>query len=156
MEESYYQESEMVKEWVAECRTVSSHERTGCSLGLNKPGRYLLRLEAEGTSGMAVVAAQEVLIAGPGVMSGAESKRHLLKVTMDREIYKPGDTAMVLFENPFTEGWATVTVEGGGVAFRESHKIGEGVSRLPVPVKAGYVPNTFVGVHIAAGRRGTV
>lgn len=153
-EESYYQEGETLKKLVATCRAISSAGRAGCSLGAQPPGRYALKLSSKSTNGAMVAASEEVVIAGGGSMPGAESKRHLVKPTMDRERYAPGETASVLFENPFPKGFATITVEGETILDRMTVPVHEGMMRVPLKVREEYAPNVFVGVHVAAGRRG--
>lgn len=153
-EDSYYTESETLRDLVATCTTRSSPGREGCSLGTQPPGRYALRLMSKRPGGAMVVASEEIVVAGGGAMPVAESKKHLLKPTMDRESYRPGETGYVLFENPYPRGYATVTVENGTILDRKVVATEEGMMKVPVKIQEAYAPNAFVGVHLSIGRRG--
>jgi alpha-2-macroglobulin len=66
-----------------------------------------------------------------------------VELALDRESYKPGETATVQVRSPFP-GKLLLTVEREGVLAVEVHRLEGNTATLTLPVKGDYRPNVYV------------
>lgn len=67
----------------------------------------------------------------------------------DRENYKPGDTAQILVQAPFSPAEGVLTVSRSGVLYTEAFQITGDTITLEVPIKEAYLPNLNVQVNLS-------
>jgi len=149
-------QSRVHDEVVATCDVKTTTAAATCSIRVPKPGYYLLRAGAKDARGNATGASTglyclsdrsdvSVSWAPPGT-----SRR--LKLETDKKLYRAGDVAKVLIQNPFKKAEALVTVERGGVLDQHVVALEGPMPVVDVDVKPEYFPNAFVSVRLVRGR----
>lgn len=111
-----------------------------------QPGRYLLKVEdpASGSSTSLTLDA-----GSPDQAWIAWSMEHPERVdlSLDRERYRPGDTAVLIIRSPFP-GRALVTVESDRILERRVITLSKNTAQIPIAVKTGYGPNVYCTVSV--------
>ncbi|WP_425044492.1 alpha-2-macroglobulin family protein [Primorskyibacter sp. S87] len=154
--ETHYQWYQLYGNWNWEPVTRRTRIATG-EAGLdNEPlivshpvdwGHYELVVERTGGS---YTAASRDFYAGWHVTADASSTPDRLEISLDRESYAPGDTAMLRVV-PRTAGTAQVTVLSDKVISRQAVKVPAGESTIPVPVTQEWGTGAYVTVsHLRA------
>jgi hypothetical protein len=72
------------------------------------------------------------------------------KVTLipDQETYKPGDTAHILVQSPFTPAEGLLTVTRTGILYTQRFRLDGGSITLDVPIQETYIPNLEIQVDL--------
>lgn len=68
-------------------------------------------------------------------------------LTLEKAVYRPGETAQVQIKAPFT-GKALITVEREKVYSYQIVELPENTGVVSIPVKEEYLPNAYVTVHL--------
>ena len=134
-------------------RVAQSSVRTG-----DKPVTYTFKPEESGiyfivakTSGGAFARVPfYVSGAGYGYWSMYDDDR--VDIIPERLDYKPGETAKVLIQSPYTKATAIVTVERERVFEQRTIQLNSSAQSVEIPIKAEYLPEVHVGVMIIRGR----
>jgi uncharacterized protein YfaS (alpha-2-macroglobulin family) len=124
--------------------TTSDQGQSRLAFTPPEPGTYLLSVSGEGTS-------TELLlwVGGPGQAIWPNIPNQRLRLTADREAYKPGDTAQIFIPNPFgASGFALVTVERGTLLSQQVLTLEPGGSSFSLPLTAEHAPNVYVSVTL--------
>lgn len=92
--------------------------------------------------------------ANPYVLSDSGAKKEAFKVTLDKKVYEPGQTARVMISGPFTgkEGFdALLSLEGTRIHEYRVVPLKASANLVEIPIKDAYSPNIFVSV-VAVGQ----
>lgn len=87
---------------------------------------------------------------------GGESSKQSFKISLNKKIYKPGETARVMISGPFNgkEGYdALVTVEGTTLYNHRIVPLKATANLVEIPIDKAYAPNVFVGVTMVAKKK---
>ena len=103
-------------------------------------GRHRLVLSDPATGAATSVA---FYVSGWGYSPWAIENPGRVDLDLDREEYRPGDTATVQVRAPFA-GKLLLTVEGGRVLDTQVHTLTGNTATLQVPVRGAYRPNVYV------------
>lgn len=94
-------------------------------------------------------------VAGPGEAVWPNLPNQRLRLTADRLVYKPGDTAQVFIPNPLGQGaLALVTVERGVVFHHEVLRLDEQGLNYSLPLDDQDAPNVYLAVTLLKGYAG--
>ncbi|MDD4003821.1 MAG: alpha-2-macroglobulin family protein [Elusimicrobiaceae bacterium] len=115
------------------------------------PGSYRLALNGE-RGGRANATAFTFYVPGDGGVSWERDDTDLVALAADKSGYKPGDTAKIMIKSPFEKAWALITVESAGVVESRVERISGGAEEIKLKLRAGHVPNIYVGVVLVNGR----
>jgi uncharacterized protein YfaS (alpha-2-macroglobulin family) len=91
----------------------------------------------------------------PYYREGSESKESF-KISLNKKIYAPGETARVMISGPFTgkEGYdALITVEGTTLYSHRIVPLKATANLVEIPIDKNYAPNVFVGVTMVAKKK---
>lgn len=131
-----------------EVRTVPLEAGRGSTVfDVRDWGYYRVRVDSPETPQFSTT----TLFSYGGTVEVADSGRpSLVKLSLDRERYAPGDTARLRIESPF-DGRALVVVQGAGLQSQHAVDIVEKAGMLELPVGAEHFPNAWIEVT-AMGR----
>ena len=115
------------------------------SLVPETPGWYELRLSAEDHRGARARTTVQAWAMGGPVSRWGESPLRLLLVA-DRDAYAVGDQANVMFDSPFEEAEAWVTVERERVHEHRRLVVRRGSNTVSLGITERHAPNVFVSV----------
>lgn len=78
-------------------------------------------------------------------------KVELESVTLipDKDSYKPGDTAQILVQSPFSPAEGVLTVSRSGVLYTEAFQVTGDTVTLEIPIKEAHLPNLNVQVNLS-------
>ncbi|MBZ0187819.1 MAG: hypothetical protein K8F91_16350, partial [Candidatus Obscuribacterales bacterium] len=92
----------------------------------------------------------------PYYLTGNNLDKEAFKITLDKKVYQPGDTARVMISGPFkgNEGYeALVSVEGTRIHDYRIVALSASANLVEIPVKSGYAPNVYVSVTMVAPKK---
>ncbi|MGN0739368.1 MAG: MG2 domain-containing protein [Treponema sp.] len=69
-----------------------------------------------------------------------------LRLSPDKNKYKPGETARLLLESPLAEGDYIITVERDSILSSELRHIDSSCTQIEIPVKEEYLPVVYVSI----------
>src|SRR5579885_2347601 len=114
---------------------------------------------AKDKGGHTIVEGDSIWVASsryPYALWGSEAEKEPFKISMDKEVYKPGETARIMISGPFSgnEGYdALITVEGLGLYEYRVVPLKATANLVQVPLKLSYAPNVFVGVTMVSKKK---
>jgi uncharacterized protein YfaS (alpha-2-macroglobulin family) len=137
---------------------------------LRDPQRCELRSDAEGLAHCELTTTQGGQFQITAITSDADGRRNASRITRwvsggqrppadkveleelqfipDRELYAPGDTARILVQAPFADGYGLLTLGRHGVLEQHPFRL-EGTSHtLEIPIKREWLPNVEVSVMV--------
>lgn len=116
----------------------------------DRPGTYLIEVEATDPTGRAVRTARTFNAFGEGEADWDYRDAARIDLEPDQEEYHPGDTASVLVKTPIA-GTALVSIEREKVMRTFVTEISRAQSAIRVPLLPGDAPNVFVSVILVRG-----
>lgn len=75
-------------------------------------------------------------------------EQEALTLIPDKDNYKPGDTAQILVQSPFSPADGVMTVSRSGILYTEAFHIDKDTITLQVPITEAHVPNLNVQVDV--------
>lgn len=117
-----------------------------------KPGSYWVLAEAVDDKGRKNQASATFYVRGDGDVGWQMSNNDQIALVADKKEYKPGDTARILVQSPFSEGEGLLTVERAGVRQARTFTIENQTPTLEIPITEDDAPNIYVSVLLTRGR----
>jgi len=140
-----------VDEVVSSCTARSTNTEASCELTTSKPGYYLIVAEARDSAGRRARSAVSLYGLGEGEVTWLDNDERTVDLSLDRKLYRVGQTARVLVKMPFPEAEALITVEAGEVLRSERRVLRGSMPVLEVPILPTMRPNAFISVHLLRG-----
>jgi hypothetical protein len=108
-------------------------------------GSYIIKLKAKGqkmhTTGV------EFYCSGYGYYPWAKEKPDKVELSLDKPVYKSGDTAKLLVKAPF-KGKALITISKEGILSTKAVELTEVTQEVPIEIKEGFAPNAYCSVTV--------
>lgn len=119
-----------------------------------KPGEYIVRIEARDSRGNKVVSSGHIWVLGKGeaFWSGDESAR--IGLIASKSEYKSGDTARLVPRTGLKNATALVTLERNGIIEAFIKPLESSSDGIEIPINADHAPNVFASVALVTGRSG--
>ncbi|MDR1373341.1 MAG: hypothetical protein LBJ24_00030, partial [Treponema sp.] len=117
-----------------------------------RAGYYRLRLEVQDRNGRTNRTGFVFTVGGDDTVAWPRYDRERIEVVLDKQSYKPGDTAAVIVQTPFESARGLLTIEANGVLDAYLFSIDRNTPRITFPVRASYLPNAYVSVILLRGR----
>jgi alpha-2-macroglobulin len=136
----YASEQREVPEWE---RSMVLNAATPLQISVRRSGKYQLRVSRAGEEEYVY---SEFYAYGWGTSTASSfqvDKEGRVDIVFDKEQYRPGETAKVLFLCPF-DGKLLVTVERNGVMSHEYVDVKNRSVEYRLPVKSEHMPNVYV------------
>jgi uncharacterized protein YfaS (alpha-2-macroglobulin family) len=119
---------------------------------------YSITATAKDTLGNTIYDQSRVWIANedyPYVRNGTEAEKQSLTVTLDKKVYKPGETALAMITAPVSgkEGVdAIVSIEGPKILKYWTVPMTATAKSFTIPILSSYEPNVFVNVTLVGAK----
>ncbi len=126
------------------------------TLDLPEAGVYLLELSASDALGRSQTVRVDFFASGTTPVTWPEPPAPTLKLTPDKDQYRPGETAQIVVASPFQAAYALVVTETAAGNRYDTAVIQNGAATLPVPVANADAPRLPVHVLLLRGRGDTV
>lgn len=120
---------------------------------------FYVTAEAVDDGGRTVCGGNSVWIASryePFFLSSTSADKESFRISMDKKVYKPGDTARAMVSGPFTgkEGYeAIVTVEGTKLHDYRIVPLNATATLVEIPIKPSYTPNVYLNVVVVTKKK---
>ena len=136
----YASEEREVLEWE---RRMTLNEASSISVTPRRSGKHELRISLAGADDYTATSFHAYGWESTSASSFEVDKEGRIDIVFDKETYRPGENAKVLFMCPFA-GSLLVTVERHGVLHHQYVDVENRSVEVMLPVKAEYMPNAYI------------
>jgi alpha-2-macroglobulin len=140
---------------VATCELVTTASVASCALVAKEAGSHYVMARGKDERGNPLSAAQWLWIEGRAEKAlGRESWADDVGISLhlDKEEYRPGDTARAEVRVPWKNAEVLVTLEQQGIHWHEQRRLVDGSGVFSIPVDERVVTSATVAVHVARPR----
>jgi uncharacterized protein YfaS (alpha-2-macroglobulin family) len=134
--------------------TIAINPSGSISVKPSRAGFYTLRLSGFDRDGRKVISERTFYATGSGWGYWNTNNSEEIRLTPDKAVYNPGDTAQVLMQSTLPRGSYLITVEREGIFTEEVRTFDESVSVIEIPLARNYVPVVYVSVSSYSVRSG--
>ena len=113
---------------------------------VDRTGEYLL-LATDPASGASSSLRFSAAAADQAWVEWSREQPDRVELSLDRESYRPGDTARLLIKAPFS-GTALLTIESDRVLEQRVLTLEKNTAEIEVPVKAAFAPNVYCALTV--------
>ena len=117
-------------------------------------GYYILRVTAKDSAGRETISEEGFFVTGTERVFWNQDNVASLRLTADKEIYNPGETAQILLESTLPAGHYLITVEREGIFTEEVRYFDKSMNVLEIPIARNYVPVVYVSIASYSVRNG--
>ncbi len=132
--------------------STSDKSPTTLDLPLKGAGLYFISAEGKDSKGNIARSRTYVYAYGSGYVAWERRDDDRIDITLDKKLYKPGETASLLVQSPFETSTALLTVEREGIIEHRQFELKGTATAVQLPIKAEYLPNVFVSIMLFKGR----
>ncbi len=117
-------------------------------------GYHKIHIATSDKKGRDVITEYGFFVTGSGKASWYQDDASELKLTPDKNMYNPGETAHILLESSLPEGNYLITVEREGIFTEEVRHLSGNIHVLDIPVARNYLPVFYVSISSYSVRQG--
>lgn len=125
---------------------ISMNPKGKISVTPKEAGFYILRVSAKDAAGRETISEQGFFVTGTERVFWNQDNAASLRLTADKDMYNPGETAQVLLESALPAGYYLITVEREGIFTEEVRYFDKSMQVLEIPIAQNYVPVVYVSV----------
>ena len=133
---------------------ISVNSKGKISVTPKEAGYYILRVTAKDFAGRETVSEKGFFVTGTERVFWNQDNTTSLRLTADKDVYNPGETAQVLLESTLPAGHYLITVEREGIFTEEVRYFDRSMQVLEIPIARNYVPVVYVSVASYSVRNG--
>jgi uncharacterized protein YfaS (alpha-2-macroglobulin family) len=148
----YYWTSEIENILVDSAAIVSAEKAVERKFIPKEPGFYYTEVRATDKRGNGTISNSYFYVSGSGYVPWERSNDDRIELIVDKQNYKPGETARIIVKNPYEEAMALVSVEREGIMHHFTTKLKGSAPQISIPIRNNYLPNAFVSVVLLQGR----
>ena len=143
----YYWHSEE-KKTLMETRTVHTSNTGDATenVTFTQPGVYELTLTGKDTDGNTITSLTELYVSGKGTTDVRPTNNEALAVKTDKPNYSTGEEATVVFESPYADARALITVERGAIYEYWIQRVTSSIGTQKFPIQKTYAPSVYASV----------
>ena len=119
-----------------------------------EPGYHTIQVSTTDKQGREIITEYEFFVTGSGRVSWYQDDATSLRLTPDKNMYNPGETAHILLESTLPEGNYLITVEREGIFTEEVRHLDGSIHVIDIPVARNYVPVFYVSISSYSVRQG--
>lgn len=134
---------------------ISANPKGKISVTPKEAGFYILRVAAKDSAGRETVSEQGFFVTGTERVFWNQDDAASLRLTADKDMYNPGETAQMLLESTLPAGQYLITVEREGIFTEEVRYFDKSMQVLEIPIAQNYVPVVYVSVASYSVRKET-
>lgn len=134
--------------------TVSSSGNAGdrsmrCEFATDVGGQYRITATVADTEGRTNRTQLTQWVSGGEGRPTRSVQQQTVTIVPDAESYRPGDTAELLVQAPFSPATGVVTIVRGEIVSTESFRADDGSAVVEIPIEDAWIPNVTVQVDMA-------
>ncbi|MBI5088727.1 MAG: hypothetical protein HZB15_07705, partial [Actinobacteria bacterium] len=130
------------------CEVTSATDATSCTFDASTGGTYTITATVVDDSGRANVSELTRWVTGATSVSSRVVQQQELTIVPDGEEYRPGDTAELLVQAPFSTGSGLLVISRAGIRSTERFELTDGSAVLQVPIAERDIPNVYVSIEV--------
>lgn len=139
---------------VIESKEIPASQKGSIVFTPEKAGMYTVGISAKDKKGRTARTSKVFYVTGADYSWFDSSNSTGLRLTPDKNKYKPGDTAKLLLESPLPSGDYLITVERSDIYSSEVRHFDSSCTQIEIPVKEEYLPVFYVTVCSYSTRKG--
>ncbi len=128
------------------CELTSTLEPQSCAFETSVGGQYQITAIVTDELGRKNQSRITRWVSGGQHPPSRDVEQEEITLIPDKDEYRPGDTAEILVQTPFTPAEILLTVSRSGILYTERHLIDEGTLTLRVPITDEQIPNIHIQV----------
>ncbi len=144
--------TDVVEETVSTTTVTSGDGPLPVPLSLPHSGVYVVRLTARDRLGRAQTVAVDLYAAGTQPVGWEKPPEKTLRVSTDRDRYRPGETAVLVVQSPFQRAGVLAVVESPSGSTTHWLSVEGGTATFELPVEPGWAPAVPVHFVLMRGR----
>jgi alpha-2-macroglobulin len=144
--------TDIVDETVSEQVVHSAADVTDLSLPVERAGVYIVELESHDRLGRAQVVSVDLYVGGDEPVAWAKPAVRSFALTADKDRYRPGDKASIVFQSPYQKARALVIVEAPDGNRYSWQDVTGGTATARVAIEDTWTPRVPVHVVLMRGR----
>ncbi len=133
---------------------ISVNPKGKISVTPKEAGYYILRVTAKDSAGRETISEEGFFVTGRERVFWNQDNVASLRLTADKEMYNPGETAQILLESTLPAGHYLITVEREGIFTEEVRCFDKSMNVLEIPIARNYVPVVYVSIASYSVRNG--
>ena len=133
---------------VQTCEVSSAAEPVTCTFATDEGGTYQITATVVDAQGRENRSTFTRWVSGGRRPQRRNVEQEELLLVPDKEEYRPGDTAEILVQAPFSPAEGLLTVSRSGILYTEEFSMAEGSTTLRVPIEDAHVPTLHVQVDL--------
>ena len=133
--------------------TCAVDGKTPCQARLDKAGAYVARAEATDVAGRSSVATLGLWAAGSGAVDWHPDAEQTPLLKAERDVWRVGENARLLIQNPWPGATGMLTVDRGGVRTVRLLPLPNAVHTIEVPITQDLQPSCHVSLIVFRGRQ---
>ncbi|HKS27522.1 MAG TPA: Ig-like domain-containing protein [Pyrinomonadaceae bacterium] len=131
-----------------ECTVRSATEAVKCNFQTKEGGTYLIKASVRDDRERLNESEMRLWVAGGKTIPNRDVEQEAVELIPDRKEYKPGDTAEILVQSPFTPAEGVLTLRRSGVLRTERFRMDTPSMTLRIPIEEGFTPNVYAQVDL--------
>ncbi|MEL6345987.1 MAG: alpha-2-macroglobulin family protein [Myxococcota bacterium] len=141
-----------VAEAVGDCQIITTKAGATCRFAVDEAGAYQVRAWAKDAEQREVQAGFTFTASGDESVAWPRFDRERIEIRTDKDAYRPGETAKLIVQTPFTAATALLTLERDGVMEQRVIEIKGDTPEIEIPITGEMAPNVFASVALVRGR----
>ncbi len=118
----------------------------------NDPGFYFVEVSGKDSRGNSLISNTYFYVSGSGYVAWERTNDDRIDLIVNKNEFKPGETASIIVKNPYEKAIALVTVEREGILSHFTTTLVGSAPQIDIPITSEYLPNVFVSVVLLQGR----
>jgi uncharacterized protein YfaS (alpha-2-macroglobulin family) len=145
-----FENGEWVEQEVDEqrCELTSAADPVTCTLSTSDGGQYRVTAEVRDDAERLNRTVVTAWVSGGSLAPSRDLTQQELVLVPDKEVYQPGDTALILVQAPFPNGTGLLTVARSGILYTQNFTLDGGTATLEIPIEDAHIPNLNVQVDV--------
>ncbi|HEX8174881.1 MAG TPA: Ig-like domain-containing protein [Pyrinomonadaceae bacterium] len=131
-----------------ECTVRSATEAVKCSFQTKEGGAYRITASVRDDRERLNESEMRLWVAGGKTIPKRDVEQEAVELIPDRKEYRPGDTAEILVQSPFTPAEGVLTLRRSGVVRTERFRMETASTTLRIPIEDRFTPNIHVQVDL--------
>ncbi len=122
------------------------------TMPVEQGGSYVLRATGADVRGNTIRSEAFFYATGGGYVAWERADDDRIEIVPERTSYRPGETARLMVQSPYTSATALVTIEREGILSSSVMTLEGTAPRIDIPLGEKHMPNVFVSVVLLSGR----
>jgi hypothetical protein len=131
-----------------DCTVRSANEAVKCTFQTKEGGSYRVTASVMDDRERMNESEMRLWVAGGKTIPKRDVEKEEAELIPDRKDYKPGDTAEILVQSPFTPAEGVMTLRRSGVVRTERFRMDSPSTTLRIPIEETFTPNIYVQIDL--------